>query len=96
MPDSDAMAPTNAELHEDMRKLTAAIGKLATNLEPLAEHVPTIVEMARAWNDGKAVTKAARVGGNVVVWMGRIAIGIAAMFLLLRHQWLSLIGLEPK
>ena len=51
-----------SKLHEDFREVAndlrlaaKSMNDLTKTLQPLAEHVPVIVEMAHAWEAGKAV-----------------------------------------
>ena len=77
---------SEAVAHEDISALTGAVRDLAHALQPLkalAEHVPTLVEMAQSWNAGKTgVRVVGRVGmitGTVAKWI--VAVGSAGAIL---------------
>jgi hypothetical protein len=80
--------------HKDISELTGAVRDLAKALKPLealAEHVPTLVEMASVWNAGKSGGRAAwRAGdltGAVAKWITAIGGAIVFVWLMLHARW---------
>jgi len=92
-----------SKLHEDFREVAndlrlaaKSMNDLTKTLQPLAEHVPVIVEMAHAWEAGKAVGQTARIAGSFIRWIGGIAFAIAAIWAVYHAKWLALLGNQPN
>lgn len=83
-----------SNLHADMIKLTKAVDRLSQVIEPVAEHMPALVEVALIWNTGKAVGKTARVVAAIFKWLSGVAVSIAAVYLLFHARYGELVGLH--
>lgn len=83
-----------SNLHADMKKLTAAVDRLSTTIEPVAEHMPALVEVAKIWNTSKAVGRTARVVAGFLKWLAGVAVSVAAIYLLFHNKFSDLLGLH--
>jgi hypothetical protein len=84
---------TVEQLHSDILRLTAAVNRLSTTIEPVAEHLPALIEVAHAWNTGKAVGRTARMIGAFLKWLGGVAVSLAAIYLILHSKFADVVGL---
>ena len=82
--------------HHDMVELISAMKRLAECLEPLAEHVPVLVEVAKTWNaaaaTGKNIGRGARWISAFGKWLGGVALAVAIILALIHQKWDALLG----
>jgi len=96
MPTSTTRTHDDAQAaHEDMRELISTLRELTMVLQPLAEHVPTLVDVAKAWNTGATIGRTARFAGGLVKWLGSVAIGVAALWAAFHLKYMALLGNQP-
>ena len=83
-------------LHEDMKRLTESVESLNETIKPMAEHMPTLVEIAVAWKAGKngfsTAGRITRVIGAFLKWTGGVAVSVASIYLLLHGKLSDLVG----
>lgn len=81
-------------LHRDMLKLTDAVQHLSRTIEPVAEHLPALVEVAKIWQTGKAVGRTARVLGSFFKWLAGVAVSVVIVYLVVHHRLAEAVGLN--
>lgn len=79
----------------ELRRAAEAMNNLSQTLQPLAAHVPTIVEMANAWKTGQAVGRTAKMVGGAIKWAGGIPLALALLWAGFHAKWLAALGVQP-
>lgn len=88
--------PVTAPPHKDMIELIQAMKRLADALEPLTEHVPVLVEIAKTWNaaatTGRTIGHGATLVSDFGKWLGGVVLGLALIWALIHQKWEALLG----
>lgn len=88
--------PAPTEAHADMQALITTMGRLATALEPLAEHVPALVEIALTWNAGKhagkTIGKVGRFSETALKWAVSVAVSFSIISLAFHMKWQDILN----
>lgn len=82
--------------HKDMVELVQAMQRLADALEPLSEHVPVLIEIAKTWNaaatTGRTIGRGASMVAATSKGLAGIAIAVAAIWAIMHQKWDALLG----
>jgi len=85
-----------ASQHADMMELIQALKRVAESLEPLGEHVPVLVEIAKTWNAAATTGRTIGHGASIITgfgkWLGGVTFSAAIIWALLHQKWAELLG----
>jgi len=95
VPDLNDLFRNLGKQNEELKALVDALNRQSDVLKPLVDKTPQILQLVEAYETSRSVGRGFVVMGNSVKWAGMVAIGIAAIWAILKGKFMALLGNQP-